>query len=289
MFYLPHLFIMAVPTHCYLPLTRDLILELMEEERAHPLFGVPTMMQMIAGAPGIAEADLSSVRYAIVGGSPMPVPSIEVWHKKGIAIRQGYGLTEVGPNCFSLHQDDAIRKIGSIGFPNFYIEARVRNDSGRDCNTDEVGELWLKSPVVTPGYWRNTNATKESITDGWFRTGDLVRKDDEGYFYVVDRKKNMFISGGENVYPAEVENFLYSHPGVKEVAVIGIPDQKWGEVGKAYIVLKENSSATKENLANFCLGQMAKYKIPKYFKLVDHLPKNEAGKIDRKKLVEGEQ
>jgi len=264
----------------------DLILELMEKERSTLLFGVPTMMQMIADTPGFKKADLSSVRYAIVGGSPMPISLIETWHKKGIAIRQGYGLTEVGPNCFSLHQDDAIRKIGSIGFPNFYVQASIRDESGGLCQDNEVGELWLRGPVVTPGYWANETATGEAITDGWFHTGDMVRRDNEGYYYVVDRKKNMYISGGENIYPAEVENFLYDHPKIKEVAVIGVTDQKWGEVGKAFVVLRDNSALTGEDLKNFCSGQLAKYKIPKYFKFVCTLPKNEAGKIDRRKLTE---
>jgi fatty-acyl-CoA synthase len=262
----------------------QLILKLMEEERATLLFAVPTMMQMIADTPGFETADLSTVRYAIVGGAPMPVPLINEWHEKGIAIRQGYGLTEVGPNCFSLHQDDAIRKIGSIGFPNFYIEASIRDDQGQACAIHQVGELWLKGPVVTPGYWHNDDATTKTITDGWFHTGDMVKKDEQGYFYVVDRKKNMFISGGENVYPAEVEQLLQEHPSVKEAAVIGVADQKWGEVGKAFVVLKKDATMTGKDLRAFCQGQLAKYKIPKYFDFIPKLPKNEAGKIDRKKL-----
>ncbi|MEO0206632.1 MAG: AMP-dependent synthetase, partial [candidate division WOR-3 bacterium] len=149
-----------------------------------------------------------------------------------------------------------------------------------------VGELWLRSPVVTPGYWRKEKETSESITDGWFHTGDLVKKDSEGYFYVVDRKKNMYISGGENVYPAEIESFLYTNNSIKEVAVIGVPDEKWGEVGKAYVVLKENTSLTADDVINYCLGNLAKYKIPKYVEFLEELPKNDAGKIDKKKLLE---
>lgn len=264
----------------------DLILELMEKEKATILFGVPTMLQMMADSPLFNKVDLSSVRYAIVGGAPMPIPLINIWHQKGIFIRQGYGLTEVGPNCFSLHQDDAIRKKGSIGFPNFYIEAKIMRDNNTECNVDEVGELWLRSPVVTPGYWRKEKETSEAITDGWFHTGDLVKKDSEGYYYVVDRKKNMYISGGENVYPAEIESFLYTKNEIKEVAVIGVPDEKWGEVGKAYIVLKENSSLTADDILKYCLGNLAKYKIPKYVEFLNELPKNDAGKIDKKKLLE---
>ncbi len=190
----------------------DLILQLMEKEKTTLFFGVPTMLQMMADSPYFDKVDLSSVRYAIVGGAPMPIPLINIWHKKGVYIRQGYGLTEVGPNCFSLHHNDAIRKKGSIGFPNYYIETKIINETGKECQPNEVGELWLKSPVVTPGYWNKPNETKTAITDEWFHTGDMVKADEEDYVYVVDRKKNMFISGGENVYPAEVEAFIVTHP-----------------------------------------------------------------------------
>ena len=264
----------------------DLILELMEKEKTTILFGVPTMLQMMSDSPKFEKADLSSVRYAIVGGAPMPIPLIEKWHAKGVFIRQGYGLTEVGPNVFSLHHDDAIRKKGSIGFPNFYMETKLINEKGEECEVNEVGELWARSPVVTPGYWKNDEATQNSITDGWFHTGDMMRYDEEDYYYVVDRKKNMFISGGENVYPAEVEKFLYTNDKIKEVAVIGVPDKKWGEVGKAFIVLNKNKEADKEEFYNYCLGNLAKFKIPKYFTIVDEIPKNEAGKIDKKVLLE---
>ena len=264
----------------------DLILQLMEKEKATILFGVPTMLQMMADSPYFNKVDLSSVRYAIVGGAPMPIPLINTWHNKGVFIRQGFGLTEVGPNCFSLHQDDAIRKKGSIGFSNFYIDAKIVKEDKTECAADEVGELWLKSPVVTLGYWRNENATKETITEGWFHTGDLVKQDKDGYFYVVDRKKNMYISGGENVFPAEIESYLYTNEKIKEVAVIGVEDEKWGEVGKAYIVLKDNQTLNEIEIKEFCLGNLAKYKIPKYVEFLSELPKSEAGKIDKKKLIQ---
>lgn len=263
----------------------ELILELIEKEQSTILFGVPTMMQMLANSPNFKSTDLSSIRYAVVGGAPMPIPLINVWHKKGIAIRQGYGLTEVGPNCFSLHQDDAIRKRGSIGFPNFYIDAKIMGNNGKECSFNEVGELWLKSPVVTPGYWNKPAETKATITDGWFHTGDMVIKDSEGYFFVVDRKKNMFISGGENVYPAEVETLLITNKDIKEAAVIGVSDERWGEVGHAFIV-SSRKALTIDDIKTFCLGQLAKYKIPKYFTIVKELPLNETGKLNRMKLIE---
>jgi len=193
-------------------------------------------------------------------------------------------LTEVGPNTFSLHQDDAVRKRGSIGFPNFYIDARVTGADGAEAGVDEVGELWLRSEVVTPGYWRRPEATAEAIVDGWFRTGDMVRRDDEGFTYVVDRKKNMFISGGENVYPAEVEAVLESHPDVAEAAVLGVPDPKWGEVGKAFVVPREGASPGVESLVAHCRVSLAGYKTPRHFAFTDTLPRNAVGKIDRKVL-----
>jgi fatty-acyl-CoA synthase len=263
----------------------ETILRLMEKERSTLLFGVPTMLQMMSDLEYFQQADISSVRYAIVGGAPMPIPLINIWHQKGIYIRQGYGLTEVGPNCYSLHQDDAIRKKGSIGFPNFYIEAKIMTENGKECAVNEVGELWMKSPVVTPGYWRKEEETRKTITDGFFHTGDLVRKDEEGYFFVVDRKKNMFISGGENVYPAEVEAFLYTNQAIKEVAVIGVPDEKWGEVGKAYVVVKKDQALTAEDVFAWCKGNLAKYKIPKYVEITGEIPKTDAGKINKKELL----
>lgn len=261
----------------------DLILELMQKEKTTLLFGVPTMMQMLADCPGFESADLSKVRYAIVGGAPMPLKLINTWHEKGIPIRQGYGLTEVGPNCFSLHQDDAVRKRGSIGFPNFYIDARSVTADGSDAAVNEVGELWLRSPVVTPGYWNKPEETAAAKSGDWFRTGDMVRVDEQGFYYVVDRKKNMFISGGENVYPAEIERFLDAIDGVRESAVIGVADEKWGEVGKAFIV-SAGENIAEERVRSACSGNLAKYKIPKYFVMIEALPRNDAGKIDRLQL-----
>jgi len=264
----------------------DVIMDLMDRERVTLLFGVPTMMRMLSETSTFAEADLKACRYAIVGGAPMPIPLINTWHGKGVPIRQGYGMTEVGPNCFSLHQDDAIRKRGSIGQPNFYIEARVVDAAGADCATDEPGELWLRSDVVTPGYWNKPEETAAAMQDGWFRTGDVVRRDAEGFHFVMDRKKNMFISGGENVYPAEVEHAIEDHPSVREAAVIGVPDPQWGEVGKVFVSLHEGCTFDLADLQAHCRDRLARYKIPKHVRVLPALPLNQAGKIDRLQLVE---
>jgi len=262
------------------------ILELAEKEKATILFGVPTMMDMMAQEPQFESVNLSSVRYTIVGGEPMPIPLIEKWQNKGIPVRQGYGLTEFGPNVFSLNEEDAIRKKGSIGFANFYIETKVINRQGQEAEEEEVGELLLKGPACTPGYWNNEDATKETIQNDWLYTGDLVKKDKDGYFYVVGRKKDMFISGGENVYPAEVEQILRSHPKIHDAAVIGVPDERWGEVGKAFVLLKPDCSVQDSEIHHFCLERQAKFKIPKYFRVVDALPKGDSGKILKRVLKE---
>ncbi|MEL6973741.1 MAG: AMP-binding protein, partial [Bacteroidota bacterium] len=224
------------------------------------------------------------LHYIIVGGEPMPVPLIERWHQKGIPIRQGYGMTEVGPNLTSLHQDDAIRKKGSIGRPNFYVETKIVDEQGQVVPDGIPGELLLHGPMVTPGYWQQAEATAKSIKNGWFHTGDRVRRDEEGYLYVEDRIKNMFISGGENVYPAEVERVLLACEQVSEVVVVGVPDEKWGEVGHALIVPNTELEFDESVLQDFCRSHLARFKVPKYFQAVAQLPKNDTGKIDRKAL-----
>ncbi|MFQ3609688.1 MAG: o-succinylbenzoate--CoA ligase [Chloroherpetonaceae bacterium] len=264
----------------------ELVTALLEKEEITVFMGVPTTLKMMAESKAFQTVSVKTVRFAMVGGEPMPLPLIETWHNKGVWIRQGFGMTEVGPNLFSLHQDDAVRKIGSIGVTNFYIDARIVDDDSNDVKRGEVGELIFRSPVVTKGYWNNPEATRAAFKDGWFYTGDLVRQDEEGFFYVVDRKKSMFISGGENVYPAEIEKVLYKHPCVAEVAVIGVPDEKWGEVGKACIVLKPDAKVSAEELKAFCAERLAKYKVPKFIEFCDALPKSDAGKINKKVLLQ---
>jgi fatty-acyl-CoA synthase len=262
----------------------DLVLEMLDLEHATIWWAVPTMLKMMAESPVFEKVKLSRLRYLIVGGEAMPVPLIEKWHEKGVLIRQGYGLTEVGPNVTSLDHQDATRKKGSIGTLNFYYDAKLVDANNQEVAVGETGEFILSGPTVTPGYWRNEAETKNAIRDGWFHTGDLMIKDKDGFYFVVDRIKNMYISGGENVYPAEVEHVISRHPAVNDVAIVGVPDEKWGETGKAYIVLEEGNTTTKQEIIDYCIQKLAKYKVPKHIAFMDELPQNDAGKIDRKKL-----
>ena len=262
------------------------VLRALEKYEMTVWWAVPTMLKMMADSPVFEQVQLTRLRYFVVGGEAMPIPLIRKWHEKGILIRQGYGLTEVGPNVTSLNHEDAIRKQGSIGKPNFYYQVRIVDNQNRDVTPDAPGELLLKGPNVTPGYWKNPEATADTIREGWFHTGDLVRRDAEGFIYVVDRLKNMYISGAENVYPAEVEYQIRQHPAIDNVAIIGVPDVKWGESGMAFLVVKPGYNISKEEITAFCGDKLARYKIPKYICFLDELPKKDAGKNDRKKLRE---
>jgi fatty-acyl-CoA synthase len=251
------------------------------------LFAVPTMFQMILDSSKFDQVDLSSVRFFISGGAACPVPLIQAYQKRGLVFKQGYGLTEVGPNCFVLHERDAIRKAGSVGFPVIHLDTRLVDSQGRQVHQGKVGELQLRGPTVCAGYWKNPEATaKAKSEDGWFSTGDLFRQDKDGYHYVVDRLKEMFISGGENVYPAEVERVLYQIPEVVEAAVIGVADEKWGEVGHAFVALNasNNGGPTSASILEHCKKHLAKYKVPKKLEILDELPKGPSGKILKRAL-----
>jgi fatty-acyl-CoA synthase len=244
------------------------------------------MYQMLTTAPNWEAADLSSLRFCTSGGAPLPVPLVDKYtREKNIRFKQGFGMTEFGPGIFALAPQDAIRKAGSIGRPNYYVDARVVDDGNHFLGPDEPGELVLKGPSYCSGYFNNPQSTKEAVDErGFFHTGDLAYFDDEGYFYIVDRKKDMFISGGENVYPAEIEKVLYQHPAVHMCAVIGLPDAKWGEVGRACVVLKPNQTITEEELLKFMTDRLAKYKVPKSVSLLQALPISAAGKILKREL-----
>ena len=263
----------------------DDVLHLSEKFNCTLLFGVPTTMAMMSLTENFKTVNLKNVRYAIVGGEPMPISEIEKWHSKNIPIRQGYGLTEFGPNVFSLNESDSIRKKGSIGFPNFYVDVCVMDECGKLCPPETIGELWLKGPMVMSGYWNNNVATAETMHNGWLKTGDLVRYDSENYFYVVGRKKEMFKSGGENVYPAEIEKVLMQHPTLREAAVVGVADEQWGEVGHAYVSLKAGADFNEAQLRQFLMSHLAKFKNPKYVTVMKDLPKGDSGKILKRQLI----
>ncbi len=250
-------------------------------ERVTILFGVPTMLQMMLEEPNFADADFRGVRFAICGGEPCPLPLIEAYQKRGVAIRQGYGLTEAGPNCFSLPAEDAIRKQGSIGFPNFFIGSRLVKADGSEAQPGEVGELWMKGPHVFAGYWGNPEETGRTLRDGWVCTGDLMKRDEDGYFYVIGRQKEMFISGGENVYPAQVERALQSHAAVAQAAVVGVPHPKWGETGWAFCQLYEHQTLSESELLAWCRLHLATYQCPTRIVMLTELPLGHSGKIDK--------
>jgi fatty-acyl-CoA synthase len=263
-----------------------LVLRLIEREHVTVFAGVPSMYQTMTQAPNWSSADLSSLRFCTSGGAPLPVPLVKQYtDEKGIRFKQGFGMTEFGPGIFALAPEDAIRKAGSIGRPNFYIDARIVDEQNNLLGPDQEGELVLKGPSFCSGYYNDPEASARAVDEsGFFHTGDIARYDPEQYFYIVDRKKDMFISGGENVYPAEVEKALYQHPAVLMCAVVGLPDTRWGEVGKACVVLKTGASASEEELIAFMSQRLAKYKIPKSVSFLDSLPISAAGKILKREL-----
>jgi fatty-acyl-CoA synthase len=262
------------------------VLRLIEGERVTIFAGVPTMYQMLAQAENWEEADLSSLRFCTSGGAPLPVPLVQRYvAEKKVRFKQGFGMTEFGPGIFALAPEDAVDKAGSIGRPNFYVDARIVDDDNQPLGPGQVGELVLKGPSLSSGYFGDPAASAEVIDDeGWFHTGDLAYYDEGWYFYIVDRKKDMFISGGENVYPAEIEKVLYEHPAVHMCAVVGIPDERWGEIGLACVVLK--GEATAEALLAHMKSRLASYKVPRRIELMTSLPISGAGKILKRELRE---
>lgn len=263
-----------------------LVLSLIEEYRADFFAGVPTMYQMLTQAPNFASADLSSLRFCTSGGAPLPVALVERYaREKDVQFKQGFGMTEFGPGIFALAPEDAIRKAGSIGRPNFFVDARIVDEHNQPLPPGEVGELVLKGPSFCSGYFNLPDAMDEVVdADGWFHTGDLARCDEEWYFTIVDRKKDMFISGGENVYPAEIEQVLYRHPAVHQCAVIGVPDAKWGEIGQACVVRQPGAAVTEDDLITFLREHLAGYKVPRAVVFLDELPISAAGKILKREL-----
>jgi len=265
----------------------DASLQVIVDEKCTVILGVPTLFQVWMNSPQFEKTDFNHVHFFISGGAPCPPSLIEAWSRsKGVAMRQGYGLTEVGVNCFSMTDEDAIRKRGSVGKPIFHSEMRLVDEGGNDVAVGQTGELIIKGPHVCTGYWNNEEATKQSLKNGWFHTGDMARMDEEGYFYIAGRFKDMIISGGENVYAAEVEAVFREHDAVVDAALIGQPDEKWGEVGLMIVACKPNQKVSAEELLSFCQRRLAKYKIPKRVEFVDSLPYSPYGKVIKAELRE---
>jgi len=261
------------------------IWQAIERERCTVALGVPTTWKLLMDAPGFVNADLSHVRWFISGGAPLPHYIIAAYQARGIAFKQGYGLTEVGVNCFSMTIEDSVTKAGSIGKPMMYTRARLVGEDGRDAVSGEVGELWLKGPHVSRGYWNNAEATAAAFdADGWFHTGDLARCDADGFFTIAGRQKDMIISGGVNIYPAEIEGALAAHPEIADSAVVGVPHDTWGEVGVAFVVARAGARLTGESLSAYLAESIAKIKIPRAFVFVDALPRTAYGKVVKDEL-----
>ena len=247
-------------------------LALIEETGVTTMMGVPANYLFLAQEPAFATADLSSLRRAVVGGAPMPEALLELWNERGVAVVQGYGLTEAAPNVLCLPPEEAVRKLGSAGKPYPHVDVRLSPE----------GELQVRGPNVFAGYWRNPDATAEVLVDGWLRTGDVAERDDEGFYRIKGRLKDMYISGGENVYPAEVESVLHEHPGVADVAVVAVPDERWGEVGVAFVVA--SGGVSPDELLAHVRERLARFKAPKAVRFVDVLPRSGMGKVQKDEL-----
>ncbi|MGQ0533943.1 MAG: acyl-CoA synthetase [Caulobacteraceae bacterium] len=259
-------------------------LELMP--RLDVLFAVPAVYQQLALHPAFERADLARVRSWGCGGAPLPDVLVERYAAKGVRVCNGYGMTETGPTAFIAAREDALAKIGSVGKPQMLLDVRIVDADGNDVPVGESGEIWMRGPGLTPGYWNKPDERARVFTpDGWLKSGDIGRRDADGCYYVAGRIKEMYISGGENVYPAEVENVLARHPAVLESAIIGVADEKWGEVGHAFVLTRPGASQlSSAELIQYCRANLAAYKAPLYVTFVDDFPRTAAGKI-RKHLL----
>jgi fatty-acyl-CoA synthase len=260
----------------------DAVVELLEERRLDTFFAVPTVYQALSDHPRFAAAPLDHVRHWGCGGAPLPDALAARCRDIGIRVCNGMGMTETGPTAFLAAPADAWDRIGSVGKPQLLVRARIVDAAGREVPDGEVGDLQFAGPAVTPGYWNDAHATRAAFTaDGWLRSGDLARRED-GFFYIAGRRKEMYISGGENVFPAEVENVLSAHPAVCEAAVVSAPDARWGEVGRAYVRLAAGAAPLCEGeLEAFCRTRLAPYKVPRSVTCVPDFPRTAAGKVQK--------
>jgi fatty-acyl-CoA synthase len=254
-------------------------LQLLRQEKITLFFGVAAIFLFLIQHADFDRAAFENARVVMSGGAPLPVNLVHQYLAAGIVLQQGFGMSEAAPSIATLARELAVEKAGAIGRPLLHVEARIVDDAMRELGPGEVGELVIRGPNLMQGYWNRPEATEEAFAGGWFHTGDLARRDADGDFFIVDRKKDMIISGGENIYPAEVENAIYEMPQVAEAAVIGIPDSTWGEVGCAVVVLKPEKELTAEAVAAFLKERLARYKVPRRVVFMEQLPRNAAGKV----------
>ena len=260
-------------------------LRLIEEKRVTTMMGVPATYLFMAEQPEFEACDLTSLRLAVVGGAPMPESLLRVWQARGIGIVQGYGLTEAAPNVLCLPQEDATRKLGFAGRPYPHVDVALRDpDTGALLDGAATGELVVRGPNVFAGYWRNLEATAGAFADGWLLTGDVAERDEEGDYRIVGRLKDLVISGGENVYPAEIEDVLHAHPAIAEAAVVGVPDERWGEVCVAYVVSRSGEVVDEQVVLEWCAARLARFKVPRAVHVVDSLPRSAMDKVLKDEL-----
>jgi fatty-acyl-CoA synthase len=261
----------------------DAVVALLEAHRLDTFFAVPTVYQALLDHPRFAAAPLDRVRHWGCGGAPLPDAIALRARALGIRICAGMGMTETGPTAFLAAPDDAWERPGSVGKPQLLVGARIVGEDGRDVADGSVGDLLFAGPAITPGYWNAPEATRAAFTpDGWLRSGDLARRDADGFWYIAGRRKEMFISGGENVYPAEVEKVLAGHPAVAEAAVIAAPHPRWGEVGRAFVQLAVGRPQPRgDELEAFCRTRLAPYKVPESFHYVADFPRTAGGKVQK--------
>ncbi|MGP4032335.1 class I adenylate-forming enzyme family protein [Pseudarthrobacter sp. 1C304] len=263
------------------------VLQLIAERKVTMLMGVPTQYLMLAEHPDFATAELGSLRHAVVGGAPMPAPLLRIWHRRGVALSQGYGLTEASPNVLCLANEDAARMVGYSGKPYPHVAVAVAHPAtGEILDGAATGELLVGGPGVFAGYFRDPAATAAVLAGGWLHTGDLVERDADGYIKVVDRLKDIYISGGENVAPAEVEAALLAHPAVAQAAVVGVPDERWGETGVAFVVIRPGMATDVQELLEHCSEHLARFKVPRRIETVGALPRTALNKVLRSRLRE---
>ncbi|WAA08758.1 acyl-CoA synthetase [Fervidibacillus albus] len=246
---------------------------------------VPTMYHMMQQTEEFEKLDFPSMKAFVSGGAPCPFSIYDKFAAKGLPFREGYGLTEAGPNNFYISPKEAMEKRGSVGKPMMFNDVKIVDEQGKEILNNGVGELLIRGKHLFTKYWNKDQTTAETLKNGWLHTGDFAKRDEEGYFYIVGRKKDVIITGGENVYPLEIEQWLLQHEAIDEVAVVGIPDEKWGERIVAFVSLK-GTDLSENELKDYCEKKLAKFKVPKAFVSVDQLPKTPVGKIDKKALMD---